>query len=587
MGLDESTPDSGHHRHPDGATPISVNFVVAAQIACLVLPGVVMIPTVVFRAAGQSEESLQWAVFASVAISGITAILQARRIGRFGAGYILAVGPSIAAIAVSIAALAAGGPALLATLVVCFALVQVLFSTHLPLLRRILTPTVTGTVLMLTPITIMPVLFNQSNFGADDIPLAGAALSALVTMILIVGITLLGKNRMRFWGPVIGIVSGSLVGGMFGLYDLDRIASASWIGLPKFEAVVLDLQFTSEFWVLLPAFVLVALVCTMQTISGAVGIQQVSYEENRAVDFRAIQGAVAGDSVGNFLSGFACTMPLGFRPSGASMVEISGISSRGIGVALGVLLILLALVPKALAVILAIPGPVVAAFITVTMATIFVIGARVIIQDRIDFRKGLIVGVSFWLGVGFQTQGVFLDQAPEFMRALLQNGMLAGGIVAIFLTILLELTKSRRHRKEVGFDTNALPEIWDFIGSLALRKRWDSRTVDRLNAVCEEIWLTLRRNEELAANDGRRLLLTTYTEGRAVVLEFVSSKGEENIQDRMALLGEANAAAMIEQDISLRLLRHLASSVRHQQYYETDIVTVRMEQGRETTYGIN
>ena len=586
MGLNETNQDSRYRRHPDAATPISVNVGVAAQIACLVIPGVVMIPTVVFRAAGQPDENLQWAVFASVAISGITAILQARRIGRFGAGYILAVGPSIAAIAVSIAALAAGGPALLATLVVCFGLVQILFSAHLSLLRRILTPTVTGTVLMLTPITIMPVLFNRSNFGVEDLPLAGAALSALVTMVLIVGITLIGKNRMRFWGPVIGIVAGSIVGGMFGLYDIDRVVNASWIGLPQFEAVLLDFQFKADFWVLLPAFVLVALVCTMQTISGAVGIQQVSWEDDRAVDFRAVQGAVAGDALGNLLSGIACTMPLGFRPSGASMVEISGVSSRRIGIALGVLFLLLAFIPKALSVILAIPMPVVAAFITVTMATIFVIGARVIIQDGIDFRKGLIVGVSFWLGVGFQTQAMFLDQAPEFVRALLQNGMLAGGIVAIALTILLELTKSRRHRVEVGFDTSALQDLWDFVGILAERRGWDTKMVDRLNAVCEEIWLTLRQTDKEGTDDGRRLLLTTYTEGRSVILEFVSSKGEENIQDRIALLGEANAAAMIEQDVSLRLLSHLASSVRHQQYYQTDIVTVRMELGRETTYGI-
>ena len=536
-----------------------------------------MIPTVVFRTAGQPEEHLQWAVFASVAISGITAIIQARRIGRFGAGYILAVGPSIAAIAVSIAALATGGLALLATLVICFAVVQVLFSTHLSVLRRILTPTVTGTVLMLTPITIMPVLFNQPDVVIGDKSPVGAALSALVTMGLIVGITLIGKNRMRFWGPVIGIVLGSIVGAMFGLYDTDRVVAASWIGMPNPELVVLDLQFKSEFWVLLPAFILVALICTMQTISGAVGIQQVSWEEHRAVDFRAVQGAVAGDAAGNLLSGLACTMPLGFRPSGAAMVEITGISSRRIGVVLGILLIFLAFVPKAIAVILAIPSPVVASFITVTMATIFIIGARVIIQDGIDFRKGLIVGISFWLGVGFQIQAIFPEAAPEFARALLQNGMLAGGIVAVALTALLELTKSRRHRIEVGFDESALREIWVFIGTLASRKKWDTQLVNRLNAVCEEIWLTLNRNEALSTEVGRRLLLTIYSEDRAIVLEFVSSKGEENIQDRIALLGEANAAAMVEQDISLRLLRHLASSVRHQQYYETDIVTVRVD----------
>jgi len=577
LSLNESDQDSRVRRDPNAATPVLQSLGVAVQIACLVIPGIVMIPTVVFRTPGQPEAHLQWAVFASVAISGITAIIQAQRIGRFGAGYILAVGPSIAAIAVSIAALATGGLALLATLVICFAVIQVLFSTHLSVLRRILTPTVTGTVLMLTPITIMPVLFNQPDVVIGDKSPVGAALSALVTMSLIVGITLIGKNRMRFWGPVIGIVLGSIVGAMFGLYDTDRVVAASWIGMPNPELVVLDLQFKSEFWVLLPAFILVALICTMQTISGAVGIQQVSWEEHRAVDFRAVQGAVAGDAAGNLLSGLACTMPLGFRPSGAAMVEITGISSRRIGVVLGILLIFLAFVPKALAVILAIPSPVVASFITVTMATIFIIGARVIIQDGIDFRKGLIVGISFWLGVGFQIQAIFPEAAPEFARALLQNGMLAGGIVAVALTALLELTKSRRHRIEVGFDESALREIWVFIGTLASRKKWDTQLVNRLNAVCEEIWLTLSRNEALSTEVGRRLLLTIYSEDRAIVLEFVSSKGEENIQDRIALLGEANAAAMVEQDISLRLLRHLASSVRHQQYYETDIVTVRVD----------
>ncbi|MDE0644653.1 MAG: hypothetical protein OXH84_00225 [Gammaproteobacteria bacterium] len=577
MKLKESNDNSRFNRHPDAATPISVNVGVAAQIACLVLPGVIMIPTVVFRAAGQSESVLQWAVFASVAISGITAIIQARRISRIGAGYILAVGPAIAAIAVSIAALSAGGPALLATLVVCLALVEFLLSTHLSFLRRMLSPTVTGTVLMLTPITIMPVLFDQSNFGLGDFSLIGAGISAFATMVLIVGITMVGKNVMRFWGPIVGIVLGSIVGGLFGLYDIERVANAAWIGLPKFEAVFLDLQFKSEFWVLLPAFVLVALVCTMQTISGAVGIQQVSYDDKKAVDFRAVQGAIAGDAFGNLLSGLACTMPLGFRPAGASMVEISGVSSRRIGITLGILLILLALFPKALAVILAIPGPVVAAFITVTMATIFVIGVRVILQDKIDYRKGLIVGVSFWAGVAFQTQTIVIDQVPELLHALLQNGMLAGGIVAIVLTLLLELTKPRRHRKEVGFDASALQQISEFIASLASKTRWDLQMVERVNAVCEEVWLTMLRKDELGTDKGRRLQLTVHNEDRGVVLEFVSGKGVDNIQDRIAILGEANAAAMIEQDISLRLLRHLASSVRHQQYYETDIVTVRMD----------
>ena len=281
-----------------------------------------------FRAADQPEDVLLWAVFASLAICGATAMLQARRIGRLGAGYILAIGTSGAAIAVSIAALSAGGPALLATLVVILALVQFVFSARLSLFRRILTPTVTGLVLMLTPVTVMPIMFDQLKNVPGGTPPLAAPLSAATTLAVIAGIALTAKGRVRLWAPVIGIVAGSIVAGVFGLYDVDRIVRASWIGIPTPEWSALDLSFGPDFWALLPAFVFIALVCTIQTISGAVAIQRVSWAGRRAVDFRAVQGAVAADGAGNLLSGLAGTMPLGFRPTGASMVEITGISSR-------------------------------------------------------------------------------------------------------------------------------------------------------------------------------------------------------------------------------------------------------------------
>ncbi len=577
MGHDESEPGSGSRRNPDAGLSIPLSAGLALQIACLVLPGAVVIPTVVFRAAGQPEGALLWAVFASVAICGATAMLQARRIGRFGAGYILAIGTSGAAIAVSIAALAAGGPALLATLVVTLALVQFAFSARLSLFRRILTPTVTGTVLMLTPVTVMPVMFEQLKDVPDGTPALAAPLCAFTTLAVIAGIALKAKGRLRLWAPVIGIVAGSIVAAVFGIYDVERIARASWIGVPRLEWQALDLRFGAEFWTLLPAFVFIALVCTIQTISGAVAIQRVSWAENRAVDFRAVQGAVAADGAGNLLSGLAGTMPLGFRPTGASMVEITGISSRRIGIALGALLIVLAFLPKALAVILAMPGPVIAAFVTVTMATIFIIGMKVIVQDGIDYRKGLIAGISFWIGAGFQSDAIFAGYVSQFAGALLKNGMLTGGIVAIVMTVFVELTKPRLRRIEVEFDSSALHEVREFVAAFASRRGWDSAMADRLDAVCDETLLTLRREDGSAEDAGRRLILTARAEDGGAVLEFVASRVGENLQDRIALLGEASAGSMIERDISLRLLRHLASSVRHQQYHDTDIVTVRVE----------
>ena len=258
MRLDESDQRSGGRRNPDAKVPVPISVGLAVQIACLVLPGAVMIPTVVFRAAGQSEDVLLWAVYASVAIAGVTTMLQARRIGWFGSGYILAIGTSGAAIAVSIAALAAGGPALLATMVVVVSLVQFVFSARLSLFRRILTPTVTGTVLMLTPVTVMPVMFAQLQNVPSHTPPLAASLSAAATLVVIAGITLMAKGRVRLWAPVIGMVAGSVVAGVFGFYDVERIVRASWIGIPRPQWSAPDLRFGPEFWTLLPAFVFIA-----------------------------------------------------------------------------------------------------------------------------------------------------------------------------------------------------------------------------------------------------------------------------------------------------------------------------------------
>ena len=578
MSNDESDRIRDAASGPDARVPAPLTAGLALQIAALVLPGSVLIPTIVFRGAGQPEEVLLWAVFASVVVCGATTALQSLRAGRFGAGYLIATGTSGVSIAVSIAALDAGGPALLASLVLALALFQFAFATRLALFRRILTPTVTGTIIMLTPVTVMPVIFQQLNNVPDGTPAAGAPLSAVTTLAVVVGIMLKARGVLRLWAPVIGIVAGSLVSFAFGLYDVDRIASAPWIGFPAAQWPGLDLDFGAAFWALLPAFLFIAAVCTIQTISGSVAIQRVTWRAPRAVDFRAVQGAVAADSTGNLLSALAGTMPMGIRPTGTSMAEITGIASRSIGIALGAAFVILACLPKALAVVLAIPGPVTATFITITMASIFIIGMKVVMHDGIDYRNGVIAGIAFWTGIGFENGVIFPEFVSGLTGGLPPNGMIAGGAVAIVATLFVELTKPRRSRVEVAFERSALHEIREFMAGFASRSGWNEAMTARLDAVSEETLLTLLAADEAAPeSEPRRLLIVARREDGGATLEFIASSGEENLQDRIALLGDTGAGDVLEREVSLRLLRHLASSVRHQQYHGTDIVTVRVE----------
>ena len=579
MTAKESGLRKGIRYQPDETPPVPLAFGLGLQLVVLCVAGIVLTPAIIIRAGGGSEDFLSWAVSAAILVSGVTSLIQAVRFGRIGAGYVLLMGTSAAFTAVCVTALVEGGPAMLATLVVMSSLFQFIFSTWLSLFRRILTPAVAGTVIMLVAVTVMPIIFGMLTDVPDGVPAPAAPVSALATILVIVMIALKATGTLRLWAPVIGVAVGSVVAAFFGQYDVDRVAAASWVGLPDGAWPGLDLNFGPVFWGLLPAFIFVTLVGAIETVGDAIAIQRIAWRRPRAVDFRAVQGAVAADGLGNLLSGLAGPVPNTTYSTSVSVAELTGVGARRVGFAVGILFLALAFFPKGLAVILAIPGPVASAYLTVLLSMLFVVGMRVVFQDGIDYRKGLVCGVAFWIGVGFQNGVIFPEYFAEFAGGLLQNGMTAGGLVAILLTLFVELTGHRRSRIEVEFDISALPKINEFLRAFASRMGWGAKMADRLDACGEEVLLTLLQDKSEEERRQRRLLLVAHEEDGGAHLEFLAATGEDNIQDRIALLGARTTGELveIEQEVSLRLLRHLASSVRHQQYHDTDIVTVRVD----------
>ena len=578
--MDGTTPQTGKdvRYEPNERPPAPLAFGMGAQQAVLCIAGVVLTPVIVIRAAGEGDPYLTWAVFAALLVSGVTTIMQAVRVGRIGAGYPLLMGTSGAFIAVCVTSLVEGGPGLLATLVAISALFQFLLSERLALLRRIITPTVAGTVIMLIAVTVMPIIFGMLADVPEGTPPAAAPASAVTTLIVIAALALRATGAWRLWMPLIGLVAGCVVASFFGLYDIQRVLAAPWIGVPGGGWPGFDLGFGTAFWGLLPAFVFVTLIGATETIGDSIAIQRVAWRKPRAVDFRAVQGAVAADGAGNLLSGLAGTVPNTTYSTSIAITELTGVAARSVGVWIGVVFAAAAFLPKVSALLLAIPSPVVAAYATVLLSLLFVLGMRIVVQGGVDYRKATIAGVAFWVGVGFQNQVIFADRLGEWWGALLGNGMTAGGLTAIGLTLFMELTGPRSRRIETALTVEALPEVIAFLREFASRRSWSEGAVERLCSAGEETLLTLVRPEEGAEADGkRRLLMIARGSRRGVDLEFVAAPGESNLEDRMVVLAERGGGTPTEHEISLRLLRHYASSVYHQQYHDTDIVTVRVE----------
>ncbi len=112
---------AGLRYQADERAPGALVLGLGVQLALITVAVPILIPTAVMRAGGAGEAYLAWAVFAAVAISGVATALQAIRFGRIGGGHVLVMGSSAAFIGVAITAVAKGGPALLASLVLCAA----------------------------------------------------------------------------------------------------------------------------------------------------------------------------------------------------------------------------------------------------------------------------------------------------------------------------------------------------------------------------------------------------------------------------------------------------------------------------------
>ena len=564
---------------PDEKPPSLVAVGAGFQAAMIILAPVVLTVVIVARIAEQPESYLSWAVFAALLVCGATTILQAVRVGPVGAGHVLMMGTSGAFIAVCVAALVEGGPSTMASLIVVSSLVQFVLAARLSLLRRIFTPVVSGTVIMLIPVTVAPIVFDALKDVPNGTSPAAAPTAALATLVTVAALVLRASPAWRLWSPLIGIAVGCVVAAFYGLYDVEQVLDASWIGIPLSAWPGFDLTPGVEFWALLPAFVVVTIVGAIETIGDGVAIQRVSQRRPRATDFRVVQGALNADGVGNLLSGIGGTLPNTTYSTSVSLAEVTGIGARRVGVVIGIVIAVLAFFPKATALLIAIPGPVAAAYVIILLALLFVQGMKIIIQDGVDHRKATVVGLSFWIGVGFQNQAIFPDLLGEgFLSVLLGNGMTAGAVVAIIMMMFIEMASPRRRRLAVALDIAALPRIDEFLRGFASKAGWDDASTQRLTLVGEETLSGLLSDEgdDFTEGKAQRLIVTARSDGGAAEVEFVAASGEENLEDRLAYLGEMPDIPDAR-EISFRLLRHYASSVRHQKYHGVDVITVRVE----------
>ena len=176
------------------------------------------------------------------------------------------------------------------------------------------------------------------------------------------------------------------------------------------------------------------------------------------------------------------------------------------------------------------------------------------------------------VAVSVGIQGVLLVIAPTVLYV---------SVASVAMNLFVEITGVRIRRLRVELDMASLPRMDAFLRDVASRQGWDSSSQQRLSFIGEETLAILLQDAAGSSSVGnaRHLLISARPEARILELEFLTAfDDDENIEDRLVYLDEQMETPS-ESEISFRILRHYASSVRHRKYHGMDIVTIEVHGG--------
>lgn len=543
----------------DEVPPVGVTATMSLQILLLLVAPTTLTPLVVISAAGLDPAGASWVVFASLIASGITSFIQIHRVGKIGSGYLLFMGSSGAFLAVCVAAAEAGGWPLVATLSICSAPFQVLFARYLGWFRHIVTPMVGGVTITLIVVSVLPIAVGLMGGGNEDLEVVEDhfwLFSGTLLVILLTAFYL--PARYRLCSPIFGLVLGLLLAWGLGVMDWSSLHEARWIGLPSSGWQGLDLRFSMDFWILLPSFILVTVVGAVETIADAMTVQPASSRNFRKVNYRKIQGSLYADGLGNALSGGMGTIPNTTYSNLVSLVELTGVASRRIGYWVCAGLMILAFSPKLAALLIAIPGPIVGAFLFFLLSILFVSGLRLIGSSGFPFESAVIVGVAFWFGHLFQEQDFYPQLIPEILQPFFSNGMVSGGVMALIFSWLYNIRPRRLIRFKMACEEQSLATLQAKLQEFARKSKLTAREAYNLELAGEELFMVLCRQ----VKEKKNVRVMVEVDSPEIHLEMIAS-GEEIEEVDLAAesyLGEP-LSRISPDDIGIGLLGRIVSKL--------------------------
>ncbi|MDD4735101.1 MAG: nucleobase:cation symporter-2 family protein [Kiritimatiellae bacterium] len=441
--------------YPLNARPPFVPALLAAfQHLMAIFVGIITPSIIIGGILGLGHETA-YLVSMSLLISGVATFIQCRRFGPVGSGLLSIQGTSFSFLG---AVVVAGGIAksrgadeagMLAMIFgVCFvgSVIEMVLSRFLHLLRKIITPTVTGIVVTLIGFNLIGVALKDIGGGAwllQNHPeqfgsWQNLALGGFVFLLIIA----LNRSRnpyVRMGSIMIGLLVGYGIAVLRGMVDFSQLAGIAVVTAP--------VPFKYGFAFSMEAFIPVAfiyLITTIETIGDLTATSVVSNEPITGdLYLRRIKGGVLGDGVNSMLAAAFNTFPNTTFSQNNGVIQLTGVASRYVGYYIAALLALLGLFPVIGGVFQGLPKPVLGGATLVMFGTVAAAGIRIIASAPVDRRAMLILAVSYGLGIGVLCVPETLAHAPTAVRNIFSSPITTGGLAALLTSALLPREKKQ------------------------------------------------------------------------------------------------------------------------------------------------
>ncbi|MBA6115179.1 purine permease [Pseudomonas sp. NC26] len=414
----------------------SANLAYGLQHVLTMYGGIVAVPLILGQAAGIAAADIGLLIAASLFAGGLATLLQTLGIPFFGCQLPLVQGVSFAGVATMLAIIGSNGSVGLSVVfgaVITASLIGLLIT---PLFSRIIQffpPLVTGIVITIIGLTLMPVTARWAMGGnsqaADFGSTSNIALAAF-TLATVLLLSKLGSASISRLSILLAMVIGTLVATAFGMTDFSRVLDGPLVALPQ----VLPLG-APQFQIAAIISMLIVIIVTM--VETSADILAVGEIIGTKVDAKRLGNGLRADMISSVLAPLFGSFTQSAFAQNVGLVAVTGVKSRYVVASTGLILVTLGLLPVMGRLIAAVPTAVLGGAGVVLFGTVAASGIRTLAQ--VDYRNNMnliIVATSIGFGMIPIAAPGFYHHFPTWVETIFHSGISSAAIMAILLNLL-------------------------------------------------------------------------------------------------------------------------------------------------------